>query len=163
VAAAPDGRIFVIGGTTNGSGNGATNVVLAYLPSANRWMAVSSLAQNRYGLAAAVGPEGRVHAIGGFENGNYSKRLEVYGPFVTLQPQMGVAGSMSAISGNNFAANARVTVRFNNVVVGTGMTDGSGALGGVTFQVPAIGAGLYAVTAVDHKSLYPVTIPFQVN
>jgi N-acetylneuraminic acid mutarotase len=75
-----DGRIYAIGGstiTTIGSFDlTATETVEAYDPQTNTWTRVASMSTPRWELAAAIGPNGRIYAIGGVA----LDTVEVYDP-----------------------------------------------------------------------------------
>jgi Protein kinase domain/Kelch motif len=77
-----DGRILAIGGITEGLGPDAVlGSVEAYTPRTDRWQPLAPLRTPRRGLAAAVGRDGRVWAIGGFDNAGAALRsVEVYDP-----------------------------------------------------------------------------------
>ena len=64
----PDGRVYVLGGVSDdrrGAGTFATSSVEAYDPRADRWTILAPMPTARAGLAAALGREGRIYAIGG--------------------------------------------------------------------------------------------------
>ena len=75
-----DGKIYVAGGDTGGSGDRAT--LLRYDPAANTWTTLAPMALgSRYGLGAAA-ISGKIYAVGGYSIGSssYLARLEVYDP-----------------------------------------------------------------------------------
>jgi len=78
-----DGRIYAIGGRTV-AGNNSTifhATVEAYTPSSNSWATVASMPTARLGLAAAVGADGRIYAIGGNSASTVNlTTVEVYTP-----------------------------------------------------------------------------------
>jgi hypothetical protein len=53
-----------------------------YTPSTNSWATVASLTTARYGLAAAMGGDGRIYAIGGdgTHAGSRTATVEAYTP-----------------------------------------------------------------------------------
>jgi N-acetylneuraminic acid mutarotase len=61
-ATAPNGSIFVIGGSSDTS---ILNTVDEYSPHKKRWESGPPLPSPRYRLAAATGGDGRIYAIGG--------------------------------------------------------------------------------------------------
>jgi hypothetical protein len=63
--AGSDGRIYAIGGSVGSTPDSILRTVDAYDPATNSWSAVPSLSAPRTGLAAAVGADGRIYAIGG--------------------------------------------------------------------------------------------------
>lgn len=75
------GKIYAIGGMVGGS---ASNVVEVYDPAANSWTTRAPLGTPRYGLAAVVGSDDRIYAIGGnytsVSNPGASIVAEVYDP-----------------------------------------------------------------------------------
>jgi N-acetylneuraminic acid mutarotase len=77
--AAPDGRIYAIGGYGD---HGALGTVEAYTPSSNSWTTLAPLNVPRYGLAAVLGPDGKIYAIGGpyqsVSSDGVSHTVEIY-------------------------------------------------------------------------------------
>lgn len=65
-ALAPDGRIYVVGGTPSFSDQGAVARVQVYDPSADAWSEGPSLETARHSHAVVATPDGRIWAIGGF-------------------------------------------------------------------------------------------------
>jgi Kelch motif len=63
-ATGTDKRIYAIGGEFFS----AVNIVEAYDPSTNTWVAVTPMITPRRALAAAVGHDGRIYALGGIDN-----------------------------------------------------------------------------------------------
>ena len=51
----------------------------AYSPSTNTWTTLAPMSTSRYGLAAALGSDGRVYAIGGYHSGVLNT-VEAYSP-----------------------------------------------------------------------------------
>lgn len=65
----PDHLIYAIGGEANiGEGARSYNTVEAYDPTTNTWMTIAPLSISRTRLAAVLGPDGRIYAIGGYTN-----------------------------------------------------------------------------------------------
>ncbi|HEV3085290.1 MAG TPA: kelch repeat-containing protein, partial [Gemmataceae bacterium] len=80
-----DGRIFAIGGATLGGPSntsiaGLTNFVQAFSPATNTWQFVANMPTARSFLAAAVGPDGRIYAIGGNAAFGPTNIVEAYTP-----------------------------------------------------------------------------------
>ncbi len=161
--AAPDGRLWAIGGRSNGA---PLDTVEALNVASGVWVTLPFLHVQRGGLAAALAPDGRLVVFGGFSNGqNQPTFAEVYGPVVRLSANRGAAGTMVAISGTNFAANARVTASLSpeGWVLGVGTTDAAGALASLSVSMPAVPPGPYVVTVVDERSRYPIRLSFEVT
>jgi N-acetylneuraminic acid mutarotase len=79
-ATGPDGRIYAIGGDS-GNNCPATGVVEAYDTSTNTWTTLASMpGGGRTNLAGAVGPDGRIYAIGGVTCTGYLNRVEGFNP-----------------------------------------------------------------------------------
>src|SRR5205823_5159694 len=140
----------------------------AYTPATNRWTAVAPLSTGRRSLAATVGPDGRIYAVGG-ETGNGfapTTSVEVYGPVVTANPSSAAPGTSVTVTGNNFAASAAVSVYLGpstGTLLKTGTTSSTGALAPITFTVPNVPSGDSVLTVVDDRSQYPITLFFRVN
>ena len=68
MAVGPDGLVYAIGGYTgtNLCSRPETATVEAFEPDRNSWTTVPSMVSPREGLAAAMGTDGRVYAIGGY-------------------------------------------------------------------------------------------------
>jgi hypothetical protein len=158
-AAAPDGRIYLVGGTVGGA---AVATVIAYAPSERRYAAVAPLQGPRTGLGAVVGADGRIYAVGGATDTTRALRdVEAYGPVVTIAPSAPTAGRALSATGSNFAANAQVSVYVGETAGGTplavGATDGSGSL--QTLALPPFDtAASYTLLFVDDRSRYPAHV-----
>jgi hypothetical protein len=83
----PDGLIYAIGGIREVGGDNISGVVEAYNLSMDSWTTRAPLPTPRYGLAAVVGNDGRIYAIGGqYDDGNSpftdgdSVKVEAYIP-----------------------------------------------------------------------------------
>jgi hypothetical protein len=150
-----DGRIYDIGG----EGQTITNQVDAYTPGADRWSPVANLAAARYQLGAARGLDGRIYAIGGSSDHMQGMtNVEVYGPTITLTPTRARSGDRIRITGDNFAANARVRVYVGGAPCAavTGSSDPQGRLNGpIELLLPPVHAGIVSVRVIDEKSRYP--------
>ncbi len=76
-AAAPDGKIYAIGGYGN---TGYLAKVEEYDPATDTWKARAPMPTARGYLAAAAAPDGKIYAIGGYVNGGYLATVEEYDP-----------------------------------------------------------------------------------
>ena len=75
----PDGRIYAIGGLDILRSPEPLATVEAYMVATNTWTTVASLPTPRQLLAAAVGPDGRIYALGGADAaGNPLHTVEAY-------------------------------------------------------------------------------------
>lgn len=82
-----DGYIYAIGGLI---GNISTNQVERYNTATDTWQNVASMNNARSDLAAAVGPDGRIYAIGGYNSPGGTSNLavvEAFNPPSTAFPQ----------------------------------------------------------------------------
>ncbi len=165
-AGGPDGRVYAIGGVGTAANLSTVN---AYSAVSNRWSPVAPLDSGRFGVAAAVAPDGHIWAVGGSTNPELDgfKTVLIYGPTVAVTPTAAAAGGMAAVSGNNFAANATVSVYFGSTTtapVATGTTNATGALtAAISFRVPNLAAGDQALVVMDDRSQYPITLSFRVQ
>jgi N-acetylneuraminic acid mutarotase len=71
-------RIYAIGGQNDG--NTALSTVEAYDPQSDSWTPVASMSTPRAQLAAATGPDGRIYAIGGYNQFGDLGTVEAYDP-----------------------------------------------------------------------------------
>jgi N-acetylneuraminic acid mutarotase len=83
----PDGLIYTLGGIAEGQGGGKTGVLEVYNPATNSWSTRSPMPTPRYGLAAVLGTDGKIYAIGGQYNNTTSPstdgdsvKVEAYNP-----------------------------------------------------------------------------------
>jgi N-acetylneuraminic acid mutarotase len=79
----PDGRIIVLGGGTGCHGTqhcAVYGVAELYTPRTNTWRAAAFLQTPRYRFAAALGKDGRVYAIGGWDGNHALYSVEAYSP-----------------------------------------------------------------------------------
>ena len=164
--AAPDGRIYVIGGATGASGamptGAAVATVEAYRPGSGGWTPVAPLQNPRRSLGATVGGDGLLYAVGGArDNAPALRDVEAYGPLAQLAAASVAPGGRPVVSGSNFAAHATVQLYASQsaggAAIASGTTDGQGVLAPVTLP-PFTTAGSYPLTLVDDRSRYPVTI-----
>jgi hypothetical protein len=61
---ASDGRIYVIGGTSDG--NTSVNTTYIYTPSTNSWSTAASMSTARANAAGALGSDGKIYVFGGW-------------------------------------------------------------------------------------------------
>jgi N-acetylneuraminic acid mutarotase len=76
--AAPDGKLYAIGGSTGGANAVAT--VEEYDPATNTWTAKRPMPTARYGLGLAAAPNGKLYAVGGIGAGGSLAVVEEYDP-----------------------------------------------------------------------------------
>jgi len=156
-----DGRIYAIGGETNGPRE--LPDVEAYSPAQDRWVPIAPLLGARSRLAAATGSDGRIYATGGQLGANFLQTVEVYGPAILATPDHGAVGAPIGVQGSNFAAHARVRIFVGPVLVAQATTDSAGALALTSVTVPVLASGMYVVHGVDARSQYPTSTPFRVE
>jgi 5'-nucleotidase len=113
-------------------------------------------------------PDGHIWMIAGYSadvnGGDISPYVEIYGPIVKLTKSTAAAGETLGATGVQFAANADITVRAGNVVIGSGQSDGNGSATTVTLTVPAgTPAGKLTLTFSDVRSQYPITVPLTIQ
>jgi hypothetical protein len=66
LVAAPDGKLYAIGGQATASyGTSAFSTVEAYDPASNQWMTRASLPVGRANMGAALGADGKIYVFGG--------------------------------------------------------------------------------------------------
>jgi len=103
-----DGRIYALGGYTNGDVRLANLDV--YDPKTSTWQSLAAMPTARNGLAAAAGPDGRIYAMGGcsfeFNNRcNVLQTLEIYSPtsnsWITGPPMPTARASLAAALGSD--------------------------------------------------------------
>ena len=135
---------------------------------AHTWITGTSLPAARINMGAAVGPDGRIYAIGGFSFFGDTRTTYVYGPSATFSPVKGKVGAQINIAGGGFAANTTVSLYWDKsggALLATGATDPWGNLKSpLSFTVPP-GAtkGTHKVVLLDNVSLYPCTEKFAVT
>jgi hypothetical protein len=167
--AAPDGRIYVIGGRSGEEDRSVTAEVLAFDPQRRSFQVVAPLRQARSDLAAVIGPDLRIHVIGGLtEAGPFvpepGRTTETYGPAINLFPssasQSGTAVVITTASGGRFAPDADVEVFVDDPMgapAARGRTGPDGNIAG-RLELP-IGArvprGAHDVYVRDTRSRYP--------
>jgi len=79
-AAAVNGRVYTIGGIGHSTGySDLDDEVREYNPALNSWTAKSFMPTGRYNFVAAA-VNGRIYAIGGYENNTVLNRVEEYDP-----------------------------------------------------------------------------------
>jgi N-acetylneuraminic acid mutarotase len=102
-----DGRIYAIGGSRyTFAASPQLDVVETYSPASNTWTSVAPMPTARYGLAAALGSDGRVYAIGGCSDavpGFALSTVEAYTPstntWTTVAPLLTPRCALTAVSG----------------------------------------------------------------
>ncbi len=163
VVAAPDGRIYLVGGFPFASNvpplTTDLDLVDTYNPITKAWVAAPTIPTGDEG-AATLGIDGRIFFLG------YTGQFLSYGPQVTLSATSAAGGSTITVSGTNFGASAKVKVLFgtNPTPVATSTTSATGALpSGVTFTVPGLSPTTYPVVIVDDHAVYPITISFKIT
>src|SRR5262249_38188262 len=145
--AAPDGRIYAIGGLRLDSS--ITPAVEAYTPERDRWVAIAPLDVPRAAGGAAVDSTGRILMCGGIQPmGVFLSSVAAYGPNVILSPSQAAPGQPVAVDGENFAARAAVAVTIDGAYVAGGKTNNLGELG-TSFVVPPLASGAHRVITVD--------------
>jgi hypothetical protein len=165
-AAGPDGRVYVVGGSTTLQNNLPTAQVLAYEPVFDRWTVLPPLADARTGVAAAVGPDGRIYVVG--DGLTAASPVEVYGPVASINPSHASPGTTALVTGSNFAANATIKVYLGPSSSGTLLKIGTSTPAGalippITFAVPSVPSGDKVITVVDDRSRFPITLSLTVD
>jgi N-acetylneuraminic acid mutarotase len=98
----PDGRIYVFGGQSGADGSIIANTVEAYSPGTNTWTILAPMPTARANLAAAIGNDGRIYVIGGFNN-VFLNTVEAYSPVTntwsTVAPMPTARHSLAAATG----------------------------------------------------------------
>lgn len=103
----PDGRIYVIDGVNTNPSPASLylNVVEAYTPATNSWTQLTPTPTSRGYLAAAVGSDGRIYAIGGSGSNGALATVEVYtsstNSWATVAPLPAPRQSLSAVEGSD--------------------------------------------------------------
>lgn len=80
VVAAPNGFIYVIGGRGEGSGTNYLASVDVYNPETDTWKTAASMPTARAFFGASLGSDGRIYAIGGYNDTGYLRTVEAYDP-----------------------------------------------------------------------------------
>jgi hypothetical protein len=164
-----DGRVYAIGG--NDDAGASLAMVDALSLDGTRWSAVAPLDPPRTQVSVTRGWDGRIYAIGGQVGGagalTPTTVVQAYGPRIVPGPAMGAPGTVVAVTGTNFAANATVTLTFSGDPPTTApQTRQSNDTGQVApsfvWTVPQVPSGTYTLTAVDDRSRYPVRARFVV-
>jgi N-acetylneuraminic acid mutarotase len=104
--AAPDGRIYAIGGEY--SGPGVVTTVEAYTPGTNTWATVASMSVARVGHGATLGIDGRIYVMGGeppYGQGGPMRSMEAYDPstdqWTTLASMSTARSYFTAVTGRD--------------------------------------------------------------
>lgn len=128
--------------TLSGSGFGATEVVTVTFDGALVGAATSSATGGIAALSfivpnpVAAGAH-TVAVRGSFSGQTQSAIFTVTGaPSLALTPSTGNPGATVSLSGGGFGASEPLTVVFDGAQVAVGATTGTGALAGITFNVP---------------------------
>ncbi len=166
--AAPDGRIYVIGGRSAEADTSVTAEVLAFDPESATFQSVTPLQQARSDLAAVIGPDLRLHVIGGLtETGSDqpNRTTETYGPAINLFPTTASQSGTDVVITSNpaagrFAPDAEVEVFLDRMVdapLARGRTGPDGTVAGrlelpISIRVPR---GVHDVYVRDSRSRYP--------
>ena len=161
LVAAPDGRLYAIGGNTGINANTATAAVFAYDTVQNAWFTMPPLQTARRQAGAAVNAAGQIVVTGGLNgSGSPLASTELYGPVLNFTG----ATDTKTLSGTHFAPFA--TVVFHRTTPGgtvvtttpaTVTTDATGAFSGVT---ATFASGAVVLYATDSRSQYPVSVGF---
>lgn len=165
----PDGRIYVIGGFTDGNYT-TTNIVEVYTPAQNAWQRVTGMITARGDLGVTLDASGMIYAVGGSTTNatRVTNATEIYNPqtdvwtagaaMITPRTNLGVSfgpgGLVYAMGGDTSTTNAVTTVETytpgsNAWVVGTPMITGRdnfGATVGGDGRLYAIGGGTASTT-----------------
>ncbi len=72
-------------------------------------------------------------------------------PKIVLSPSRGIPGDVVTVTGTGFGASKNVTASFNGVEKGWGISSSTGGVT-ITFTVPTVAYGTYAVTAADNAT-----------
>src|SRR5262249_964189 len=76
-----DGRIYVFGGYAEEfGGDGSSKTADVYDPATDSWAAIADMNLIRYSVAGALGPDGRIYAIGGSVGSGAPTSVEAYDP-----------------------------------------------------------------------------------
>jgi hypothetical protein len=129
-----DGRIYVMGGSSGILTNClnmptpcvGTTVVEAYDPVGNAWSTVASLQTARYFFGATTGPDGRMYAIGGANQGLIQSSMDVYDPSANAWTTTKLPGTITPVS------RLAVTTGTDGQIYALGGTTNCGASGGCT-------------------------------
>jgi N-acetylneuraminic acid mutarotase len=74
-------RIYAIGGRDGSKSGNGLSTVEAYDPATGTWSARAPMPTHRHALAATLGPDGRIYAVGGTNDRVFSTNaLEIYDP-----------------------------------------------------------------------------------
>jgi N-acetylneuraminic acid mutarotase len=101
----PDHLIYAIGGKNNpGEGSRSLSIVEAYDPATNTWADVATMSYRRRGLAAVLGPDDRIYAIGGYTSDpGFLNTVESYTPgapnWTPVTPMPTTLSNLAAVTG----------------------------------------------------------------
>jgi hypothetical protein len=181
-AVGADGRLYAIGGNDGLNDLASVLVLDPAAGGGSRWAAVKPMSAPRSGLAAVVGPDGRIYAVGG-RNGGPLHTLEAYSPgadtWATLAPMptaradLGLAvggdGLLYAVGGTTDApvsgggADSLDVVEIYDPVCDSWRTgpplglgrDGPAVLGGPDGRIYVIGGTHDVFPADNSETLFP--------
>jgi N-acetylneuraminic acid mutarotase len=147
-AVATGGRVFAVGG------GGVQSSLEAYDPATNAWTAMAQMPTARHGQATALGKDGKIYAIGGYENSAARPEVavvEAYTPstntWETLAPLPKPRSLISAATGPD-----------GRIYVVGGYLEGSGTLSTLEIYNPA--TNTWAAGARMPSSRYTLATAF---
>jgi N-acetylneuraminic acid mutarotase len=80
VVAPPDGLIYIIGGVGEGPGANWLASVDVYNPMTDTWRTAASMPTARAFFGAVLGSDGRIYAMGGYNDSGYLSAVDAYDP-----------------------------------------------------------------------------------
>ena len=151
------GDIITITGTGFASGNSAVNMVTITIDNAALDINEGNIYTNGAGsfTASFLIPElaSGAHIVKAVDiYGNTANVTLTVESTIILNPTTGIAGDEVLISGYGFAANKKITIRYNNISVSTtpdAITASKTGTFSVSFLIPDIAAGTYKIEATD--------------
>ena len=129
-----DGRIYVMGGSDYVGGGIFDNPITetdVYNPTTNTWSQVASAPVSHEYTAAAVGPDGRIYLIAGYNNGP-NNEVDAYTPAATITPTITWPSPANIVYGTQLS-----TAQLD--AVATDPTTGNTIPGQFTYSVTATG------------------------
>jgi hypothetical protein len=159
---APDKQLYLLGGSSGGAA--WTHDVLILRLAENRWMSGQAMSATRMGGCATLSSAGRIFVMGGQDPTGTLKLVESYGPEVTLGFSTSGAGVAVPLQGVNFAANASLSIAFDDTAVRSVLATSATGTFASNFVVPPSAApGVHVVTVIDAKAQYPVHYAYTVT